>query len=190
MPSSTYKHINVMVEEIVKTNPKNILDIGIGSGKWGFLCREYLEMWNNRVFPAEWALKIDGIEIFPAYIERFSWLGSIYSNIYEGDAYNLIDNANNYDLIIAGDIIEHLDKSKGIELIKKCIKKSNKAFLMSIPTGDWLHNKTVAGNEHEEHQAIWELEDLVKIGNELNVKMTYHMWEWNTKKGYVMKYFK
>ena len=30
------------------SNPSSVLDIGTGFGKYGLLCREYLELWDGR----------------------------------------------------------------------------------------------------------------------------------------------
>lgn len=165
MPSSTHYLINDMVSEILKTNPKSILDLGVGYGKYGFLCREFLETHEDRVYPEQWNIKIDGIEIWKEYVKRFSWLKTFYNNIYVGDAHKLIDKVGNYDLIIAGDIIEHLPRKEAYELLIKCIRKANKCVLVSIPTGNWLHNRIWAKNPYEEHKSIWWAKELIKIGH-------------------------
>ena len=48
MPSSQYYHISKIMEMIISLNPKSVLDIGSGFGKFGVLCREYLELWDGR----------------------------------------------------------------------------------------------------------------------------------------------
>lgn len=162
MPSSTPKIITPIVEEISKTNPTSVLDIGIGQGKWGFLCREYLESWNDRVFPNQWQVRIDGIEIFKDYVDYLPWIRQIYDEIYIGDASEI--DFSSYDLIIACDVIEHLPKEKGLTLINKCKEKANKCFIVNIPIGEnWLNNKIVARNLYEKHQSIWNLGDLEKF---------------------------
>ena len=156
MPSSTYKALPFILQEIIKTQPGSVLDIGIGFGKWGFLCREYLESWNNRVYPKDWEVQIDGIEIWKDYVERLPWLKTIYNTIHIGDACDVIDKLQSYDVIIAGDVIEHIDKTRGISLIKKLAEKARQKLILSIPLGsNWMGNKTVAGNPFESHQAIW-----------------------------------
>ena len=162
MPSSTYKALPFILQEIIKTQPSSILDIGIGFGKWGFLCREYLESWNNRVYPKDWTVQIDGVEIWKDYIEKLPWLKTIYNTVHLGDACRLVNNLQSYDVIIAGDIIEHVDKVRGITLIKSLKSKTKQKLILSIPLGsNWMENKIVAGNPYEEHQAIW---------NELEIK--------------------
>ena len=166
MPSSTHHLLNHMIFEIINTNPISILDIGIGYGKYGFLAREFIEAHADRVFPSQWKLKIDGIEIWKNYVDYLNWINIIYNKVYIGDAYELIDKVSDYDLIIAGDIIEHLPKKKGEFLLKKCIRKAKKWGLVSIPLGNWLHHKVVANNPHEDHQSIWTATELINIGTD------------------------
>jgi len=159
MPSSTPLIITDIVTEILKTNPLTILDIGIGYGKWGFLCREYLESWKDRVFPNQWQIKIDGIEIFKDYVDYLPWIKQIYNKIYIGDASEI--DFPSYDLIIAGDVIEHMPKEKGLTLINKCKEKVRKCFIVNIPIGEnWLNNIIVANNPYEKHKSIWTVNDL------------------------------
>ena len=47
MPSSHYFQLNEIVDLIALTNPVKVLDIGVGFGKYGFLAREYLELWKD-----------------------------------------------------------------------------------------------------------------------------------------------
>ena len=44
MPTSHSGQINTIVDLIISINPKKILDVGIGHGKYGFLTREYLDV--------------------------------------------------------------------------------------------------------------------------------------------------
>ena len=48
MPSSQHYHISKIMDLIININPMSILDIGTGFGKYGVLCREYLELWDGR----------------------------------------------------------------------------------------------------------------------------------------------
>jgi len=164
MASSTHYLLNWMVHEIIKTKPETVLDVGIGYGKYGFLIRDFIEVHKDRVYPEQWQIKIDGIEIWEPFIKRLFWLKIFYDDLYFGDAYDLIDDMENYDLIILGDVIEHMDKKRGQILLEKCIKKAKKCCILSIPIGNWLHNKIVADNPYEEHKSIWYSKELIKLG--------------------------
>ena len=153
MPSSTFKHLHYTVELIRNIQPTSILDCGVGFGKWGFLCRECLDIYAGRVFPEEWKVRIEGIEIFKPYIENFLWLGKIYDSIIIGDMREilpqLLQEKKQFDLIIACDVIEHIPKEDALECIKTMKALANH-IILSIPIGDeWLNNKIVANNPAE-----------------------------------------
>jgi len=63
--------------------------VGVGSGKWGFMFREYTDIWNGRVMKNKWKSQIDGIEIFSPIVQDYQ--RAMYRRIYEGNAYMLID---------------------------------------------------------------------------------------------------
>lgn len=44
LPSSQYYHISKILELIIAIDPSSVLDVGTGFGKYGVLCREYLEL--------------------------------------------------------------------------------------------------------------------------------------------------
>lgn len=185
MPSSTYFILNDAVREILKMKPKSVLDVGIGFGKYGFLCREYLECWNDRVFPEQWQTKIVGIEIFEPYT-KLAHNQVIYDKIYAQPAGEIIPEIfdyENFDLVICMDVIEHLKKEDGIFLGQDMINGAQKGVIINVPTGNWLHNVVVANNPAEEHQAIWEESDLDALAEKCNVKLDKYPWKQGSRGG-------
>lgn len=155
MPSSSWKHISITLEKIYDLSPTSVLDIGIGFGKWGFLLREYLEVWQGRYNKTEWRIKIDGIEIFEPYILDTHRL--LYDHIFIGNAQTVIDDVGSYDLIIVGDILEHLYKNEALSLIEKIMKKG-KMIVINIPLGIWPQEE-MFNNPHEKHISSWSIGD-------------------------------
>lgn len=166
MPSSIYDNLPVIIKEIMVTKPNSILDIGIGFGKMGHLCREYLEVWNSRYKKEDWKLKIDGIEIFKDYVNPATIF--YYDDIFIGDATKILPYLDSYDLIIANDVIEHIEKSAAENLLKMIIQKSSKKIIMSIPLGDnWLgaNGAYAKINPAEMHISSWTIEELKSLDN-------------------------
>ena len=128
MPSSQHQQISKIIDLVMIMNPKSILEVGIGFGKYGFLCREYLEYWKGDIdwrlpIKSNWQVTIDGIEAFEAYLNKHQEY--IYNKIYVGDAFKLVDQINKkYELTLIIDVLEHFDYQDGISLIKKCLSKS------------------------------------------------------------------
>src|SRR4051794_36750719 len=93
--------------------PQTILDVGIGRGKYGLLCREYLTYWDR---PGRRPIeRIDGIEPHVAGVNELQ--KNIYDEIYPGDARTIVPSLADdaYDLALCIDMIEHLDKNDGAQ---------------------------------------------------------------------------
>ena len=93
----------------IQPAPKRILDIGCGYGKHGVLLREYLD-------PTP---IVDGIEAWEPYVEAHRLRG-IYDSLRVGDALKLAQaELEPYDLVVMGDVIEHMDKGPAIDLLAR-----------------------------------------------------------------------
>ncbi|WP_238916668.1 methyltransferase domain-containing protein [Clostridium sp. YIM B02555] len=161
MGTSNWQNISLCVDLIKTIKPKSVLDIGVGFGRWGILCREFLDVWEGRIFREAWKTKIDGIEIFEKSIDNYH--RDFYNNIYIGDAYEIVnDNFNKYDLIIMGDVLEHFDKEQGKELLNRCIQYGSNVML-NVPLGEHWEQDALYDNEYECHRSIWTEEDLDKL---------------------------
>jgi len=134
------------------------LDVGIGFGRWGILAREFLEVWNGKVFKKDWQIQIDGIEIFSDNIKDYH--DYFYSNIFNEDAFDNVKNTNEfYDLIIIGDVLEHFEKVKANDFLQLCLSKS-RFTLLNLPIGrDWQQEE-VYGNPFEKHKSFWQINEI------------------------------
>jgi hypothetical protein len=47
--------------------PRSVLDVGIGTGSYGLLLRQSLDIGHGRILPEEWRVQIDGVEIFEGH---------------------------------------------------------------------------------------------------------------------------
>ena len=144
---------------IIRLNPKNVLDIGVGFGKNGYLAREYTDIRNYRVSPETWTTKIDGIEIFEKYIHAASKF--IYNNIYIGDVFSHVDKFLDYDFVVMTDVLEHFNKEDAVKLMG--IISKSKHFFVTTPIKPSAQ-KTVNGNIHEAHLCKFTLKELSKYG--------------------------
>ena len=164
MPTSHPSQINQIISIIRTVNPQKLLDIGIGFGKYGFLAREYLELWDGRDKYDEWARTIDGIEVFENYITDLQ--RSIYDDIFIGNAIYLLPKlTKRYNLVLLIDVLEHFDKVDGINLLQKCMVRSDN-ILISVPN-DIGNQKVAFGNVYETHRFQWESPHFIEISKSL-----------------------
>jgi len=108
MPTSTNYFKKETKDYIIKKYSKdsNILDIGAGIGTYSNLLKPL--GYNN----------IDCVEVFEKYVNDYS-LRSKYRNVFLGDITKLGIDFTQYDLIIFGDVLEHIEKSDAVKLLSK-----------------------------------------------------------------------
>ena len=154
MPSSTHVHISKMVDWIVRLQPKSVLDIGVGFGKWGFLAREYTDINAHHYKREDWRVRIEGVEAFPEY--STPTYHYIYDKVHYGDLRIVLPELPEFDLVIVGDVIEHFDKEVGLELLQQLRRKS-RHILLSSPTV--FFTQELFDNEFERHRSLWTVDD-------------------------------
>jgi hypothetical protein len=159
MPVSDYHQISDVLAVVEQADPDKVLDVGIGFGKWGILCREVLELYKKRVHPDTWTVQIDGIEINEPY--RNALWGIAYDQVYIGNALDVLDTLGQYGLIICCDVIEHLDKPLGQILLAKLCDHGNLVVITS-PRG-FAPQGAIYDNEHERHRSGWNAEDFAGL---------------------------
>lgn len=131
MPTSQPYQLNEILWLIIETEPKSILDIGVGFGKYGFLSREYLELYDGREVYNDWKVRIEGIEAFSQFLTPVHEF--IYDKIYIGNAIDILPSLkNNFDLVLIIDVLEHFSYEDGMELLRVCHTTANN-ILISIP---------------------------------------------------------
>jgi SAM-dependent methyltransferase len=129
---------------------KRILDIGPGSGNYYDLMMaegEYEKYPGGKLnsFHVEWV----AVEIWEPYIEAFN-LNRKYSQIIISDV-NYLDweKLGYFDIIIFGDVIEHMPIWDAKEVLRKAALHSD-FIVMSLPIVDFPQGASY-GNEHEAH---------------------------------------
>jgi 2-polyprenyl-3-methyl-5-hydroxy-6-metoxy-1,4-benzoquinol methylase len=120
--ASDYQYIYEVLHVIEQVKPRSILDVGVGFGRWGIMCRDILEIDRGRLLPDTWTTRIDGIKIYEPYAKA---LGNFaYNHLYVGDALEIIDRLGHYDVILCGDVIEHFDKETGRLFVSKMLDRA------------------------------------------------------------------
>lgn len=161
MPSSRPNTIPTVIHLIRQLRPQSILDVGIGFGKWGHLFREYTDILEAETDPARydrrnWRVRIDGIEGHAAYVTEMHRF--LYNDIHLGNACELIRSLPRYDVVFMGDIIEHLDKAAGLQLLRDAGERAGKAVIVSTPKYE-TDQADLCGNELERHRSLWTAAD-------------------------------
>jgi hypothetical protein len=158
MPTSPYSHLNYFVEILNAVRPQSILDIGLGNGKLGFIARDLLDvMLGQRHHRRDWQIRLEGTEAYGDYIQDHQ--RAIYDNIHIGDAYEVIDRLDIFDVVVLGDVLEHFPKEKGWLLLDKCMAHARIGIILFLPLGDGWKQSAIYGNSYEEHRSTWYAEE-------------------------------
>lgn len=146
MPYSSSVFDSIVKKIISFLNPKRCLDVGAGAGKYGLMIKA---MQKNPF--------LLGVEIEPDYIKKFK-LKEIYKKVLRCNAADLIDKIqeDKFDLVILGDVLEHMKKSAGIDLLNFLVYRSK--FILVVYPEKYIQN-IVGGYKNEAHISIWNEKD-------------------------------
>lgn len=138
----------LMVEGILSGPCHNILDVGAGDGRWGKLLKGKVK-------------RIVALEIWPPYIRKYS-LHSLYDGVFVMDA-KKFDGWADFDVVILGDVLEHMERDDAITLINK-LKNAGVRTYLTVPVSTCIQDGTVYRNPYETHLDQWSDEELRALG--------------------------
>ena len=147
MPSSSLEGKEETLEWI-KSNTymiKTILDVGAGEGTYANLLKDV-------------DVEINALEVWLPYIGKYDLL-SKYKSVQIADARQWTNW--NYDLIIFGDILEHMTKDEAVAIWKQASQEAKYAII-SIPIIHYPQGHE-HGNPYEEHiKNDWTTEEVLE----------------------------
>ncbi len=143
-------NVGPILNEVARLNPQVIIDLGIGGGKYGVLCREVLDWVHGRCAKKDWQALICGFEGFESY-RNPAW--DCYTNVEIGNILDVYETIKNCDLVMMIDSLEHLDKPTA-SIVLESLVRNNKQVIISVPIGH-CPQEGVFGNELERHRSTW-----------------------------------
>jgi len=134
-------------QHLVQLAPNQILDVGAGQGKYGRLVTEQLPQ-----------STVHAIEPTAGYIEQFG-LKQIYHTVYQKTLQEFANEnfRNRYNLVIFGDVLEHLYRSQVIDYLDFFLYRTDWALVL-WPTN--MAQDDYGGNHWEIHRSNFALRDL------------------------------
>lgn len=108
-----------------------------------------------------------GVDIHEKYFEYIETEVPVALVRYDVRKLSDIFVPNSFDLVIALDIIEHLEKEESIDMIKQCEVIAKKAVVLETPKGYVPQNIDIQGHgadEWQTHRCGWEVEELESLG--------------------------
>lgn len=111
---------------------KSVLDVGCGAGLYGALLRQYFEHAHNRFDENERKVSIVGVEGHDGYenpnYEHYDELR--FQRIEEF----LDEDERSFDLVLALDVLEHLELDEAREIMRKLYQRTDKYLIITTPS--------------------------------------------------------
>lgn len=166
MPHSANTFDSILQEHVVSLKPASILDIGAGSGKNGKLIRE-----------AGYTNNLDCLEPTHSYVTDYN-LNSIYNTVYPYSITQFVDTVYkfNYDLVVCGDVLEHLFRSQVIDYIDYFLYKCKWMIIIwpnNMPQDDY------GNNPYEIHKSNFTINDLTEKFDVQFYLKNFAYYNWN-----------
>ena len=156
MPTSDIHNIVPIMSIVENLQPRSVLDIGCGFGKYGFLMREYLDIWHGRYAPDKWQTRLIGIDAFPDY--RTPVWDYVYDEVHAGEAQNVLPQLDSFDLIVIADVIEHFEHEDAVDLVRSCMERSP-VTIISTPR-EFYSQDALGDNPYEIHRTFFSAKDV------------------------------
>jgi hypothetical protein len=127
--------------------PARALDIGAGAGKYGRLLAH-----------AAPACERVAVELEPSHVERFA-LAELYQRVDVADATQWwrTNTEEAFDLVIAGDCLQQMPKSEGLDLLNALVYRS--AWLLVV-VPEFVVQGAIDGLASTVHRSAWSERDL------------------------------
>jgi hypothetical protein len=153
MPTSDAEGKDWSLDHYLRHRPNTVTDIGSGEGTYARLFR-----------PHHHGTWWTGIEIHHPYISRHKLRNTktrrgMYDELHAMDARNAPDHLYHRDLVIAGDVLEHMPRHDAVALLHRIRDAGAWHILVSVPIVPSPQGE-VDGNPHEAHLHQWDPDDM------------------------------
>lgn len=184
MPTSDTEGKDWSLERFRRHQPDTVTDVGPGDGTYARLFR-----------PAHKGAWWTAIEIHKPYITKYKLKStktrSMYDEIHVEDARESEGHLFFRDLVICGDVLEHMPREDAVALLDRIVEGPSDAhgaqhILISLPIVESVQGE-VDGNAHEEHVHQWDSDDLDRVLGKLGGKVetfrgyTLGVWWWSRR---------
>lgn len=164
MPTSYPEAISSILELVRREKPRSILDLGVGFGKYGMLCREMLDIPFERYSRETWQIVIDGVEGYAKY--RNPIHDYVYNRVIYEPIQQAIKTLGVYDVTLLIDVLEHFEQTEGEGLIKEILEHTAKVLIVSTPRQP-AKQTAYLDNTLEAHLSAWTPADLQRLGGKV-----------------------
>jgi len=157
MPSSRHEIIPHICQFFVKLDPLTALDIGVGSGKYGMLFREYTDLWRQRRMRPPWTRYLVGVEPWSRYL--WGHHANFYDRVVSEQLPAVVEP---WELAWSVATLEHMTPEQGHHTLQY-LKEHAQVAVVTVPENPGKQGP-VFGNPYEEHRSRWTRDELSRYG--------------------------
>ncbi|MER8220896.1 class I SAM-dependent methyltransferase [Streptomyces sp. NPDC094143] len=180
MPTSIAEGKDWSLERFKRHLPDTVCDVGPGEGTYAKLFR-----------PAHHGVWWTAVEIHKPYIRKYGLKNTakrkdMYDEVHNLDARVAPDHLFHRDLVIYGDVLEHMARGDAVDLLRKAEAAGAWNILISLPIVEAPQGE-VDGNPHEAHVHHWDADDMDQVLAELGGAVesmrggTLGVWWWSRR---------
>lgn len=152
MPVSYHEPYHEYQRWVNRMKPKSLWDIGMGYGNIGAMAKVIVP-----------EMKLYGVDVFMPYLVDVASHAKEFEAIIVADIRDLIFKLWPVDMTVAFDVIEHLPRQDGIDVIQYLKSISKMGLLVSVPIVDYPQDP-IYGNEAERHLTQWKVPEMEALG--------------------------
>jgi len=154
------------IGQYVRPNtPAKFLELGCGWGLYGMILRNFFDAWFGRFRKEDFLVTVDGIDASDIEISEITY--QFYDKIWVADALSKLRDmdSNSYDVVFGIEVIEHLTKPCGQELLDEALRVASKGVVFSTPHPDcWEDQPEWHGNPFMAHKSVWSTDEFRDLG--------------------------
>ena len=165
--SSALHGVPTIINTALSVRPRSVLDLGMGSGKYGYLLREQHDIADVCFGRDDWRLRLVGVEAYAEYIDEIQRI--VYDKIVPQDATAFLEaNEEQFDVALALDIIEHFDPEVAARFAELALRAA-RFVIVSTPRGFYTQRGHV--NDLETHRSWWPKAALHRLAGDLDAQI-------------------